>query len=384
MIPISQPFIEKKDFIYIKKVLESKILTDGFFQNKCENFIKKKLNSNFIALTHSCTAALEISAILINLKQGDEVIMPSYGFVSVANAIVLRGATPIFAEVDPKSLNISTEDIKKKISNKTKAIFVIHYAGNSCEIQKIKDIAKNKKIFLIEDAAHAFNAKYKNKYLGTIGDIGVFSFHETKNLVSGQGGCISINNKSLIKRVNYILDKGTNRYEFIKNYKKKIITASNNKKYYSWVDIGSEYRAPELSSALLYSQLKKLNFIQKKRKAIWNYFKNELIKLNSNLFTLLEPSKFSRSSYHLFIIIFKNYSLSKNFMSFMQDKGIAATFHYVPLHKSKMANKYLKKKLKITENIYSRVVRLPLFVGLEKEMIKKIVLNFKKFIDDKK
>ena len=384
MIPISQPFIEKKDFIYIKKVLESKILTDGFFQNKCENFIKKKLNSNFIALTHSCTAALEISAILINLKKGDEVIIPSYGFVSVANAIVLRGATPIFAEVDPKSLNISTEDIKKKISNKTKAIFVIHYAGNSCEIQKIKNIAKAKKIFLIEDAAHAFNAKYKNKYLGTIGDIGVFSFHETKNLVSGQGGCISINNKSLIKRVNYILDKGTNRYEFIKNYKKKIITASNNKKYYSWVDIGSEYRAPELSSALLYSQLKKLNFIQKKRKAIWNHFKNELIKLNSNLFTLLEPSKFSRSSYHLFIIIFKNYSLSKSFMSFMQNKGIAATFHYVPLHKSKMANKYLKKKLKITENIYSRVVRLPLFVGLEKEMIKKIVLNFKKFIDDQK
>ena len=384
MIPISQPFIEKKDFKYIKKVLENKILTDGFFQNKCENFIKKKLNSRFIALTHSCTAALEISAILINLKQGDEVIIPSYGFVSLANAIVLRGAKPIFAEIDPKSLNISTQDIKKKITNKTKAIFVIHYAGNSCDILKIKKIAKAKKIYLVEDAAHAFNAKYKNKYLGTIGDIGVFSFHETKNLVSGQGGCISINNKSLLKRVNYILDKGTNRYEFIKNYKKKIITASNNKKYYSWVDIGSEYRAPELSSALLYSQLKKLNFIQKKRKAIWNHFKNELIKLNSNLFTLLEPSKFSRSSYHLFIIIFKNYSLSKSFMSFMQNKGIAATFHYVPLHKSKMANKYLKKKLKITENIYSRVVRLPLFVGLEKEMIKKIVLNFKKFLDDQK
>ena len=384
MIPISQPFIEKKDFKYIKKVLENKILTDGFFQKKCENFIKKKLNSKFIALTHSCTAALEISAILINLKKGDEVIIPSYGFVSVANAIVLRGATPIFAEVDPKSLNISAEDIKKKISHKTKAIFVIHYAGNSCEIQKIKQITKDKKIYLIEDAAHAFNAKYKNKYLGTIGDIGVFSFHETKNLVSGQGGCISINNKSLITRVNYILDKGTNRYEFIKNYRKKIITANNNKKYYSWVDIGSEYRAPELSSALLYSQLKKLNFIQKKRKTIWNYFKNELIKLNSNLFTLLEPGKFSISSYHLFIIIFKNDALSKNFMSFMQNKGIAATFHYVPLHKSKMANKYFKKKLNVTENIYTKVVRLPLFVGLKKEMIKKIILNFKKFIDDQK
>tara|TARA_Y100001970_G_scaffold267503_1_gene357609 strand:- start:3356 stop:4510 length:1155 start_codon:yes stop_codon:yes gene_type:complete len=384
MIPISKPFIEKKDFKYIKKVLENKILTDGFFQNKCEKFIKKKLKSKFIALTHSCTAALEISMMLIDLKKGDEVILPSYGFVSIANAIVLRGATPVFADVDPENLNISPYDIKEKINQRTKAIIVIHYAGNSCEIQKIKNLTKLKQIYLIEDAAHSFHAKYKNKYLGTIGDIGVFSFHETKNLVSGQGGCISINNKSLIKRVNFILDKGTNRYEFIKNYKKKIITTTKNKKYYTWVDIGSEYRAPELSSALLYSQLKKLNFIQKKRKSIWNFFKKALLKLNSNLFTIIEPNKFSKSSYHLFVVIFKTDYLAKNFMKYMQKKGIAATFHYVPLHKSKMANKYFKKKLKVTENIYSRVVRLPLFVGLNKKMIKKIVLNFKKFLNDQK
>ena len=194
MIPITKPSIDSEDHKYIKKVLSSKILTDGYFQNKTEELIKSKLNSKFIALTQSCTAALEISAILINLKHGDEVIMPSYGFVSVANAVVLRGAKPIFSEIDPLTLNISYSDIKRKITKKTKAVYIIHYAGNSCEIEKIYALTKKKKIYLIEDAAHAFLAKYKKKYLGTIGDIGTFSFHETKNLVAGQGGCISINN----------------------------------------------------------------------------------------------------------------------------------------------------------------------------------------------
>ena len=174
MIPLSKPFIEKKDLIYLKKVLNSKILTDGYFQKKCENLIKTVLNSKFVALTNSCTAALEISALLIKLKKGDEVIMPSYGFVSIANAVVLRGAKPVFAEIDPLTLNISVSDIKNKINKKTKAIYVIHYAGNSCEIEDIKKISKLKKIYLIEDAAHAFAVKYKKKRLGTIGDIGVF------------------------------------------------------------------------------------------------------------------------------------------------------------------------------------------------------------------
>ena len=200
LIPITKPSLDESDLKHIKNVLSSKILTDGFYQKKSEITIKNYLKSKFIAVTHSCTAALEISAILINLKPGDEVILPSYGFVSIANAIVLRGAKPIFVEIDSHDLNISFNDIKKKITKKTKAIYVIHYAGNACEIEKISKYTKIKKIFLVEDAAHAFLGKYKNKSLGTYGDIGVFSFHETKNIVGGQAGCISINNRKLIRR----------------------------------------------------------------------------------------------------------------------------------------------------------------------------------------
>ena len=379
MIPITKPSLDKNDLKHIKNVLSSKILTDGFYQKKSENIIKKYLNSKFIALTHSCTAALEISGILINLKHGDEVILPSYGFVSVANAIALRGAKPIFVEINPNDLNISYEDIIRKTTKKTKAIYIIHYAGNACDIERISHYAKSKKIFLIEDAAHAFLGKYRNKFLGTFGDIGVFSFHETKNIVGGQAGCISINNSKFIKRANYILDKGTNRRDFIKDYKKKIISSRNNKKFYSWVDLGSEYRAPELSSALLYSQLLKVKKIQKIRKKNWNIFKKLIDKLNTEKFYLIKGNNKSTSAYHILALVFQSTKLANKFKEFIQNKKIAATFHYVPLHKSKMGMKFSKHKLPITENIYSRIVRLPLFSEMRKKEIDKISQLIKTF-----
>ena len=383
MIPITKPSLDKSDLKYLKKALNSKILTDGFFQKETEKLIKNFIKSKFIALTQSCTAALEIASIIINLKKNDEVIMPSYGFVSLANAVVLRGAKPIFVEIDPLTLNISYKDIKRRISKRTKAIYVIHYAGNSCEIEKISKLAKKNKLFLIEDTAHAFLGKYNNKFLGTIGDIGVFSFHETKNIVAGQGGCISINNSSLIKRANSILDKGTDRRKFINDYKKKIIKSSN-KKFYSWVDIGSEYRLSELSSALLYSQMLKANKIQKKRELIWDKFNKYVDKLNSKDFYLIKPSPKVLSAYHLIVLIFKNKKLSNFFKNKMQKNGIAATFHYVPLHKSKMGKNYCKYKLPITENIYNRIVRLPLFSDLTEGEINKIMKVIKEFKNEKK
>ncbi len=378
MIPITKPSLDNSDYSYIKKVLKSKILTDGYYQKKTEILLKKSIKSKFIALTHSCTAALEISAILINLKKGDEVIMPSYGFVSVANAVVLRGAKPIFVDINPLTLNISYNDIKKKITKRTKAIYLIHYAGNSCEIEKISLLAKKNRIYLVEDCAHAFLAKSNNKFLGTIGDIGVFSFHETKNLVAGQGGCISINNTSFLKRANSILDKGTDRKKFIKNFKNKIIK-SNNKKFYSWVDIGSEYRASELASALLYSQILKAKKIQIKRKYLWNKFNKTILDLKTKKFYLIKPLAETTSAYHLFVLIFKNSKLSNQFKDKMQKNNIAATFHYVPLHKSKMGRKFCNSKLPVTENIYDRVVRLPLFPDMTKNEANKIIKNIKEF-----
>ena len=379
LIPITKPSLDKNDLKHVKNVLSSKILTDGFYQKKSEDIIKRYIKSKFVAVTHSCTAALEISTILINLKQGDEVILPSYGFVSIANAIVLRGAKPVFVEINPGDLNISYEDIKNKTTKKTKAIYIIHYAGNACEIEKISHYAKSKKIFLIEDTAHAFLGKYKNKFLGTFGDIGVFSFHETKNIVGGQAGCISINNSKLIKRTNFILDKGTNRRDFIKDYKKKIISSKNNKKFYSWVDLGSEYRAPELSSALLYSQLLKVKKIQNKRKKNWHVFRKIINKLNTKKFYLVEPIKKSSSAYHILALIFKTTKFANNFKSVFQSQKIAATFHYVPLHKSLMGKKYCNYSLPLTESIYSRVVRLPLFSEMTKKEIKKISSLIKVF-----
>ena len=379
MMPISRPFFNKDEKKYVNQVINSKILVDGIFQRKVENIIERKINSRSISLTQSCTHALEIASILLNIKKNDEVIVPSYGYVSLCNAIVLRGGKPVFVEINPETLNINPKDIVKKITKKTKAIYIIHYGGNACDMEEILKIKKKYKLFLVEDAAHAFLGKYKNRYLGTIGDIGVFSFHETKNITGGQAGCISINNVKFLKRKDFILDKGTNRRHFIKNFRKKIISSSQNKKFYSWVDIGSEYRASEISSALIYSQLKKINYIQNKRKFLFKNYLKLFKKINSNIVKILDVNNKNKSAYHLFVLIFKNQIKAKKFISELQRNNIAATFHYVPLHRSKMGRSFTNERMLITENIYMRIVRIPFFCGLKKFEIKKIeriIYNF--------
>lgn len=384
MIPISKPYIGKLENRYIQKVLNSKVLVDGYFQQKVEKIIEKRINSISISLTQSCTHALEIASILLDIKSGDEIIMPSYGYVSLCNAIVLRGGVPIFAEINPKTLNIDPDDIKRKITKKTKAIYIIHYGGNACELDEIIKIKNKFNLFLVEDAAHSFLGKYKNKYLGTIGDIGVFSFHETKNITGGQAGCISINNKKFLKRKDFILDKGTDRRNFIKNFRKKIINPRQNKKFYSWVDIGSEYRASEISCAMIYAQLKKISRIQNIRKKIYNRYIKLLKNINSDLIDTLFLNKINKSAYHLFLIIFKKESISKKFKIYLQSYGIAATFHYVPLHNSKMGKLFKIKKLKITETIYKKIVRIPFFPGLQENELNKIEQIIKSFFKSKK
>ena len=384
MIPISKPFFNKLEKKYLNQVLDSKILVDGPFQHKVEKIIEKKIRSQSISLTQSCTHALEIATILLNIKKGDEIIVPSYGYVSLCNSIVLRGGIPIFAEVNPKNLNIDPDDIERKITKKTKAIYIIHYAGNSCDLEKIIKIKKKYNLYLVEDAAHAFLGKYHDKFLGTLGDIGVFSFHETKNITGGQAGCISINNKKFLRRKDYILDKGTDRRSFIRNIYKKIIDANLNKKFYTWVDVGSEYRASEISSALIYAQLKKVSYIQTSRRILYKRYFKLFQKINSDQLKLIATNKFDVSAYHLFAVIFKNELIAKKFKVYLQNNNIAATFHYVPLHKSKMGRLFRVKKLKITENIYKRVVRIPFFCGLKEFEIKRIENIIYKFFKEKK
>jgi len=381
LILFSKPSVTKKELKFVKQVLNKKILTDGFFQNKAEKLIKKKINSNFIALTQSCTDALEMAANLIQLKPNDEVIVPSYTFTSTANAIVLRGAKPVFVDIKPENLQIDDQKIEKLITKKTKAIFVVHYGGNFIDLKKILLLKKKYNLFLIEDTAHSFLASRNKKFAGTIGDIGVFSFHETKNITGGQGGAISINNNKLIKRANFLLDKGTDRINFLKNYKKQFISENKiiKKKFYSWVDIGSEYRASELSSALIYSQLTRSNEIKKKRKSIWENYYRFFKNLNRKDIELLHNDKTVKHSYHLFCIILKNKKLIFNFRSYLQKKQIPATFHYVPLHSSKFGKKFTHGDMSVTNDIWNRVVRFPLYPDLTKKEFLKIINTIKKF-----
>ena len=367
-IVFNKPFTSYSDKRYINDVFKKNKFADGFFQKKCENFIKKKINSKFIALTQNCTSALEISMILINLKKDDEVIMPSYTFTSTANAVLLRGAKPVFADVNLHDINLNYDSVKKKINKRTKAIIVVHYAGNSCDMQKFLELKKKYNLILIEDCAHSFMGKFKNRYLGTIGDFGTFSFHETKNLVGGQCGAMSINNQNYVKRAKIILDKGTDR-----------ALINNKKKYYSWKDIGSEFRSAELPAALLYSQLSKFDKIDRKRHVISNYYRKKILLIENKNFSIIKSDPKNKSANHIFALIFKSLKLRDKFINFMKLKKIFCYFHYFPLHLSSFGKKFDKSKMENTNKINNGLVRLPLYPGLKKKEILRIISEVKKF-----
>ncbi len=368
IINFNKPFVTLEDRKYIDHVFKNNKYADGYFQRQCENFIREKIKSKFVALTQSCTSALEIAMILINLKKDDEVIMPSYTFTSTANAVLLRGAKPVFADVNLEDANLDFKSVKKKINKKTKAIIVVHYGGNSCNMDKFLDIKRKNNIYLIEDCAHSFGGKFKKKYLGTIGDFGTFSFHETKNLVGGQCGALSINNLKFRRRAKIILDKGTDRS-----------LISNKKKYYSWKDIGSEYRSAELPAALVFSQLKKLDKIQNLRKKIWNFYFQGLKKINSKNFKILTFDKKNRSTYHIFALLFKNLKIRDKFILYMKKKKIFCYFHYFPLHKSSFGKKFKKTGMLNTEKIYNGLVRLPFYPTMKGSDIKRVISKVVEF-----
>jgi len=379
MISISEPYIDNLEIKYLKKVLSKKNFTDNFFQRSCENLISKIIKKN-VFLTQSCSDALEISAILLNLKKGDEVLLPSYTFSSTANAIVHRSAKPVFVDVNKETLCIDLDDLEKKITKKTKAIYVVHYGGNSCDIAKLLKIKKKYNLYLVEDAAHAFLAKYKNNYLGTIGDIGTYSFHETKNFNGGQCGAIVVNNRKFLKKIDIILDKGTDRKKVV-DVKKRFL--ARGKKFYSWKNLGSEYRASELSSAILYAQLKKIKKLQKVRKTIYFKYKKFFDQASNEKCYQININKFIKISYHLFCLVFSTIKEANKFKSFMIKNKVAATFHYVPLHNSTFGKKISTyKKLPVTEDIYLKVVRLPLHSNLNNNLSNKIFKNLKLYFNN--
>jgi dTDP-4-amino-4,6-dideoxygalactose transaminase len=267
-IPFNRPFIVGKELYYISQsVLSGKIAGDGLFTRKCHELLQEKFGIKKVLLTHSCTAALEMAAILCEIKEGDEVILPSFTFVSTANAFYLRGAKLVFVDINKNTLNMDETQIEKLITDRTKAIVPVHYAGVACEMDAIMEIARRHNLFVVEDAAQGVNSKYKDKFLGTIGDIGTYSFHETKNFICGEGGAIAINNKKFVERAEIIREKGTNRSKFFRGEIDK----------YNWVDIGSSFLPSDLLAAFLYAQLENMDRINRKREKIFDYYNKALI-----------------------------------------------------------------------------------------------------------
>jgi len=378
IIPFNNAHFSKVIPKKINKLLNAEFIQTaaGFeYFKKCNELIEKKLNVKKCYITNSCTAALEAAAILIDLKKGDEVILPSYTFVSTANAILLRGATPVYVDIKNKDLNINEDLISRSITKKTKAIIVVHYAGFSSNMFKIKNIAKKNNIFLIEDAAQSFLSKFNNKYLGTIGDIGCISFHETKNITSAEGGALLINKKNLIKKTSIILHKGTDR----ENYERL------GKKFYSWQGLGSSYIPSDIVCLILYYQLKQSNKVTLKRKKIWmEYYKR--LNFLKKIAQFQDIKSFNQSNGHMFYLILRNKKLRDYFLKELNANKIQSTFHYIPLHTTKFGKIHGKKKfnLKVTESIYNRLIRLPLWYDVDyNAVIKRIKKIYKKLIIEK-
>ena len=370
MIPFNKIYLTGKEKLYIEQAINKQIAGDGFYTKKCSSWLENITGAEKVLLTNSCTAALEIAAILIDIKPGDEVIMPSYTFVSTANAFVLRGAIPIFIDVDENNLNINVQKIEKAITKKTKAIVPVHYAGNSCEMGKIKQIANTYGLYIIEDAAQCIMTFHNRKHIGNIGDLSTFSFHQTKNISCGEGGALVINNPNLVDRAEIIREKGTNRSQFLR---KEI-------NLYTWMDIGSSYLTSDVNAAFLLAQLEESKFITAKRLKIWKTYKESFSNLEKEgLINVQSISRNQDYNAHIFYFLLKNEISRDRFIKEMFNNDITCLSHYVPLHSSPFGKKISKTGniLKVTDSISKRIVRLPIWVGLDKFQNKVIDISMK-------
>jgi len=363
MIGFNKPYLTGKELEYIAEAASNKQLAgDGFFTKQCSNWLEENTSCKKALLTHSCTAALEMAAILSNIKPGDEIIMPSYTFVSTANAFVLRGGVPVFVDIHEDTLNINEHLIESAITKKTKAIVPMHYAGVPCEMDAIMEIAKSNNLIVIEDAAQGITSTYKGRPLGSIGDLGCFSFHETKNIISGEGGALLINRDSFIKRGEILREKGTNRSQFFRGEIDK----------YTWLDIGSSFLLGELSAAFLWAQLEEANSIITKRKEIWdNYHEafNALERINRVRRPIIPKNTVSNG--HIYYLLMRDLEDRNNFINKMRAEKIDCVFHYVPLHNSPSGIKFGRTsgQLSITEEIVNRIVRLPIWLGVDSKKV---------------
>lgn len=360
MIPYNKIYKSQKEEEYIfDSLARRQISGDGYYTKMVEAFLTKKFDLNKVFMTTSATHALEMAMLLIDLKPGDEVVMPSFTFSSTANAVLLRGAKPVFAEIDAKTLNLSSQAVYDCITDKTKAIVPVHYAGIGCEMDQMMDIANKYKLYIIEDAAQAVNAKFKDKFLGGIGHMGCYSFHGTKNFTSGEGGALVVNtqDEGLMERADCIRQKGTDRSKFIRG------EVAN----YSWVDTGSSYSPSDLLMAMLYSQLQDMDYITMQRKRIHEFYCSLLQKyVDKETIKITQIPTDCETNYHIFYILFNDSHTRDDVMEKLHQKGISAYTHFEPLHSALMGRNlgYKAEYLPITLRVSQCILRLPIYPEL--------------------
>ncbi|HMX60646.1 MAG TPA: dTDP-4-amino-4,6-dideoxygalactose transaminase [Chitinophagales bacterium] len=359
-IPFNKPYLTGKEITYIQEAAAiGKLSGDGVFTKKCERFFEEKYGFKKSMLTSSCTDALEMAAILINIQEGDEVIMPSFTFVSTANAFIMRGAKIVFADSSAEHPNIDATKIANLITRNTKAIVVVHYAGVACDMESIMALANQYNLFVIEDAAQAIDAYYKGKPLGSIGHLAAFSFHETKNIIAGEGGMLIINDEKFIERAEIIREKGTNRNKFYRGEIDK----------YNWVDIGSSFLPSEITAAFLWAQIEAIDDIQQKRISIWNTYYEALLAY-ADFFQLPVIHEYASNNAHAFYLVCQQAEDRNQLIDFFRSKNILAVFHYQSLHKSPyFLDKHDGRILQEADRYSQCLLRLPLFYELSTEEI---------------
>jgi dTDP-4-amino-4,6-dideoxygalactose transaminase len=373
-IPFNKACFEGKELAYITEAINrGHISGDGYFTKLCHKFLEENLSVRKALLTTSCTHALEMVALLMDFKPGDEVIVPSFTFVSTVNAFVLHGARPVFIDIRPDTLNMDEQKLEKLIMPKTKAIVVVHYAGVGCEMDTIMDIARRHNVQVIEDNAHGLFGKYKGKFLGTFGCMATQSFHETKNFTCGEGGALLINDEKFIERAEIIREKGTDRSRFFRGQVDK----------YTWVDVGSSYLPSDLLAAFLYAQLEARNHICENRRRIWEYYYSQMQgwAKEHNIMLPIVPD-YCQQPYHMFYMIMNSFEERQTFIQYLKSKGILAVFHYLPLHISPMGLRFAGKQgdCPVTEQTSDRLVRLPFYNELsqpDQQTVIDAVLSFK-------
>jgi dTDP-4-amino-4,6-dideoxygalactose transaminase len=374
-IPFNKPFIAGKELYYIAQAVAfGNIGGDGVYTKQCAQILEEQCGIHRVLMTPSCTAALEMAAMLCGVGPGDEVILPSYTFVSTANAFVLQGAKPVFVDIRPDTLNLDENLIERAITDRTKVICPVHYAGVGCDMDRIMEIADRHGLLVVEDAAQGVNAFYRGRALGSIGHLGAYSFHETKNYICGEGGALCINDEKLVERAEIIRDKGTNRQQFFRGQIDK----------YTWVDVGSSYVPSEICCAFLYAQLEMFEEIADRRRAIYEVYRSGLEPLEADgLLRLPHTPEECASNYHMLYVLLPDQQTRDDLVAYLKDRGIHAVFHYIPLHSSPMGRKfgYADGNLPVTEDLSGALLRLPFYYEISEEEQAEVVRNVETFFE---